>query len=336
MPQSARGRRRGETVAWQDICGQEHAVLLLQKALLSKRLAHAYLFYGPEGIGKKLTALQFAKSLACEQGGGEACEHCPACRKIATENHPDIVCVHPEGHSIRIEDIRAIQRQLGYKPYESPYTIIIINGCELLTAPAANALLKTLEEPPDTGLLLLVTSKKDALPVTIVSRCQQIPFRRLAPEHVQAILQQQGVDPSMATLAATLMAGSLDIWTPAEISHLLAKRQQVYSLFLEQMQPPTTPVFLQARQFAGTREQGDELLRWLMLFCRDLVIAKVTPNLPLYNQDLRTELSALAQRVSLDGLLTLFTSLEQCRGYLAMNANAQLTCEQVLLQIQQL
>src|SRR5262245_3188398 len=136
---------------------------MLQKALVSSRLGHAYLLYGPNGVGKRLAALQFAKALVCQVAVAEACDACTACHKIATGNHPDVVFVSPDGASIRIEHIRAIQRQISYKPYESQYTTIIIDGCERLTPPAANALIKTLEEPPASTLLLLINSIKTAL-----------------------------------------------------------------------------------------------------------------------------------------------------------------------------
>jgi DNA polymerase-3 subunit delta' len=115
---------------------------LLQKALVNARLGHAYLFYGPSGVGKKLTALQFAKALACQSATAEACDRCTSCHKMTTGNHPDVVVINPEGTSIRIERIRAMQRQLSYRPYESQRTVVIIDGCESLTPPAANALLK--------------------------------------------------------------------------------------------------------------------------------------------------------------------------------------------------
>ena len=124
------------------IFGQEHALALLQKALVNARLGHAYLFYGPSGVGKKLTALQFAKALACQSATAEACDRCTSCHKMTTGNHPDVVVINPEGTSIRIERIRAMQRQLSYRPYESQRTVVIIDGCESLTPPAANALLK--------------------------------------------------------------------------------------------------------------------------------------------------------------------------------------------------
>ena len=100
-------------MAFNAILGQEHALALLQKALVSARLGHAYLFYGPGGVGKKLTAVQFAKALACRDAAAEACDRCTSCNTITTGNHPDVVVINPEGAYIRIEHIRAMQRQLG-------------------------------------------------------------------------------------------------------------------------------------------------------------------------------------------------------------------------------
>ena len=323
-------------MAFRDVLGQEHALLLLQKALVSTRLGHAYLLYGPSGVGKRLTALQFAKALACRVATAEACDTCTACHKIATGNHPDVVFVSPDGASIRIEHIRAIQRQLSYKPYESQYTTIIIDGCESLTPPAANALLKTLEEPPASALLLLLTSKKDALPLTIISRCQLVPFRPLTPSHIRAILVQQGMDQPTAAIAATLAEGRLDTWTQTDVSQVLARRQGAYTLLQEKGHPKNTPLFLLARQCAGSREQCEEVLHWLSLFCRDLVLLKVASTLPLYNHDLRTELTALASALSVERLIEFFGLLEQLRHYLTMNANPQLTFERLVIQLQQL
>ena len=323
-------------MAFDVILGQEHALSLLQKALVSTRLGHAYLFYGPSGVGKKLTALQFAKALACQDTTAAACDRCASCHKMTTGNHPDVVVINPEGTSIRIEHIRAMQRQLSYKPYESQRTIVIIDGCESLTPPAANALLKTLEEPPETALLLLLTSKKDALPLTIISRCQQIPFRPLAPAHIRALLLQQGVDQTTATLAATLAEGRLATWIQTDTTQALARRQSAYALLQERGHTQSMPLFLLARQCAGSREQCEEVLHWLSLFCRDLVMLKVTPITPLYNPDLQAELTSLASSLAVEPLLDLFASLEQLRHYLTMNVNPQLTFEQLVIQLQQL
>jgi DNA polymerase-3 subunit delta' len=322
-------------VAFRDILGQERALLVLQKALSGARLAHAYLFYGPSGVGKKLTALQFTKALYCLKPDTDACEACPVCHKIAMGNHPDVVCIAPDDTTIKIEQVRAIQHRLNYKPYEEQRTTVIIDGCESLTPPAANALLKTLEEPPDNTLLLLITGNKSALPLTIISRCQLVPFRPLSPAHLHAILTRQGIDSETATLVASLAEGRLDRFSQGDFTRLLAMRQSAYKVLQEVTQSTAATVFLQARQLAGKREQCEELLRWLSLLCRDLTMLKVAPTAFLYNHDLHAELTSLAHRLPLERLLEAFALMQQLRIYLSWHSNPQLIFEQLLVQLQQ-
>ena len=201
-------------MSFEGILGQERAVARLRKALQSDRLSHAYLFHGRNGTGKKLAALQFTKALYCT--AADACDACTTCHKIDGRNHPDVLLIEPEGASIRIEAIRMIQNRLSYKPYESQRTTIIIDGCELLSLPASHALLKTLEEPPGNALLLLLTGRKEALPLTIISRCQLLPFQPLAPQHIASILSQRGVDAETAKATASLVEGSLDAFAETE------------------------------------------------------------------------------------------------------------------------
>lgn len=320
-------------MAFGDIIGQERALRVLRKALASDRLAHAYLFYGPPGVGKKHTAWQFIKALYCTTTRTDACDTCTACRRVATGHHPDTMCILAEDASIKIEQVRALQRHLSYKPYENQRTTVLIDGCELLTSPAANALLKTLEEPPANALLLLLTGNKDALPLTITSRCQLVPFRPLAPTHLRTLLERQGVPPETAALAAPLIGGQLAPFSAADFSHLLTMRQSAYQVLQDVIQAQGAASFLQARKLAGKRDQCADLLHWLTLFCRDLTVLKAAPNLPLYNQDLQSELTALAHHVALERLLEAFDMLQQLSRYLSMNLNSQLLFEQLLVQL---
>ena len=323
-------------MALQDILGQERAIRLLQQALTRARIAQAYLFYGPSGTGKKLTAVQFTKALYCESATADACDRCISCSKIDTGNHPDVLTVRAEGPSIGIEQVRAIQHHLSYRPYEQQRITVIIDGCELLTAPAANALLKTLEEPPDCALLILLTGKRAALPLTLISRCQPVPFQPLPPAHMQTIFGQQGFDDDEAALAATLSEGQLDAFADRDFAQVLAIRDQAHALLSDLIQSQAVSSFLQARKLAGKREQCDELLHWLALLCRDLAMLKATPARTLYNHDLRDELTELVPSLPVEPLLEAFAHIEQQRHALGMNLNPQLIFEHVLIHLQHL
>ena len=322
-------------MAFSEILGQERAVRMLQNVLTGERLAHAYLFYGPSGVGKKLAADQFVKALYCPSAGSDACGVCAACRKIADGNHPDVVRITAAEASIKIDQVRTVQHRLSYKPYERQRTTVIFDGCEHLTLPAANALLKTLEEPPDNTLLLLLTGHKDALPITIVSRCQLVRFQPLAPNHLCTIFTQHGMDPETAHLAAALSEGRADRFSADHFSQTLDCRQTAHSVLQNVAQEKGMTPFLQARQLASKREQCEELLHWLALFLRDLAILKAAPAVQLHNHDLHAELAPIAQRAPLEQLIEVFNRLQQLRANLGLNGNPQLIFEQSLIHIQQ-
>jgi len=193
-----------------EIKGQERAVGLLKKSLAAGRLAHAYLFYGPEGIGKELTAKNFAKLLNCRSPShGDACDFCEDCVAAEKHAHPDIIWLRPQGPGrvIPIGDpdnpekgtVRHFQRTVSLKPYMGKWKVGIFTDAHALQRDAAGALLKTLEEPPAHTLLILVTSRPDMLLPTIISRCHAVRFGAMPEETLEEIL---GSEYSLAPAAA--------------------------------------------------------------------------------------------------------------------------------------
>ncbi|GIX47728.1 MAG: DNA polymerase III subunit delta' [Candidatus Tectimicrobiota bacterium] len=316
--------------------GQARAVQLLRRALASGRVAHAYLFYGPSGVGKRLTALQFLKALYCQALPDDSCDACAACRKVASGNHPDVLRLAPEGGTLGIEAIRALQRRLGYRPYEGVRTAVLLEDCDALSLPAANALLKTLEEPPAEALLLLLTCRKAALPLTVVSRCQPVPFQPLTPAQRQALFERQGLDRETAAAAAAFVQSGLPLPAGEALPLLRELRQQALALLQALARGEVLPAFLEARALAGQRERCELLLHWLALLCRDLAVVRLSPATGLYNPTLRQALSALAAQLSPAALLAAFTRIDQARQRLAAHGNAQLLFEALLLELQPL
>ncbi|MEJ2745234.1 MAG: DNA polymerase III subunit [bacterium] len=184
-----------------EVKGQDRAVGLLKKSLASGRLAHAYLFYGPEGVGKELAAKNFAKLLNCRSSSqGEACDFCEDCVAAERHAHPDIIWLRPQGpgRMIRIGNpvnpekgtVRHFQKMIALKPYMGKWKVGIFADAHTLQKDAAGALLKTLEEPPSGTVLILVTSRPDMLLPTILSRCQAVRFEAMPEETLQGILRR--------------------------------------------------------------------------------------------------------------------------------------------------
>ena len=175
-------------------------------------MVNSYLFLGNEGIGKKVVALQFAKALNCLEGEaerGDACDHCSSCKKIDHALHPDVLLIEPEGQNIKVDQVRQMQRELAYKPYEGKRRVCILTAADRMAPDIPNTLLKTLEEPPlHTVIILLANNSRFILP-TILSRCQPIRFNPLPiPLVSKWLMEGKGFNETEAHLLASLSEGS--------------------------------------------------------------------------------------------------------------------------------
>ena len=179
-------------MSFQEIRGQERAIGLLKRVIAKRRIPHAYLFTGIPGVGKTMTARALAMALNCEAPvEGSGCGRCAVCRQVQSGNCPDFLLIGPEEQSIKIGQIRSLARALAFAPQGDRYRVSVIHQAERMTAEAANAFLKTLEEPPPHNILVLKTAEPRDVPATIASRCQRIAFQPLAPDWIQAELGAQ-------------------------------------------------------------------------------------------------------------------------------------------------
>jgi DNA polymerase-3 subunit delta' len=190
---------------WERVVGQERAVLLLQRA--AERPSHAYLLAGPAGSGVTEAARCLAAALVCPEGG---CGSCEACRRALSGRHPDVVEVEPAGTFVVVDQVEEMIREAFTSPFEAPHKVIVLSEADRMNEPAANKLLKSLEEPPERTHFLLLSDAPDELLPTVRSRCQRIDFAALPDAVVQAVLEQDGVDPAAAARTARLAAGRLD------------------------------------------------------------------------------------------------------------------------------
>ena len=202
-------------MSWKRVRGHEAQAEAFARAVRRGRLAHAYLFVGPPGVGKRLFAVELAKALLCESprddGRLEACDHCPACAQVEAGTHPDFLAAArpPEKAEFPIELMRELCQHFSLKPARGRGKVVVIDDADDLNDESANCFLKTLEEPPPGSVLVLIGSSTDRQKATITSRCQVVRFRPLPPEVVGELLQANGVDdPAMRERLARLGGGS--------------------------------------------------------------------------------------------------------------------------------
>jgi DNA polymerase III subunit delta' len=204
------GVLRSTEMRFHDLKGQDHATAVLRRAVASGHVPHAYLFEGPDGVGKRATAHGLALALTCTVAPGEGCGTCDSCRRIEAGLHPDVPVFAAETAQIVIEQAQAIVAMAQSRPHEAAARVIIIDEADRLNANAANCLLKTLEEPGPGTHLVLVTSAPERILATIRSRLQRIRFRALPVEVLVALLTEaHGIDARRAAVAAALADGSV-------------------------------------------------------------------------------------------------------------------------------
>lgn len=177
-------------MSFNNIIGNEKVKNILNKSLNNKTVLHSYMFIGEQGIGKKLIAQQFSKKILCEDFNEEECNKCKSCVEFDSGNNPDFKVIEPDGKVIRIEQIREMQTKVAEKPINSDKKVYVINDAELMTKEAQNCLLKTLEEPPEYIVIILIVSNENRMLNTIKSRCMKIHFEKIDDDKIKEYLVQ--------------------------------------------------------------------------------------------------------------------------------------------------
>src|SRR5262245_14009694 len=200
-------------MSWQRVRGHDALVRAVQRVVERGRLAHAYLFTGPEGVGKRLFATELARALLCERpppGPLDSCDQCPACKQVEADTHPDCVFVARPAEALEfpISVMRDVCQRFSLKAARGKAKVVVIDDADDLNEEAANCFLKTLEEPPPGSILILVGTSADRQLPTIVSRCQVVNFAPLPPALVAELLKDDGLDPTLLPRLTALSGGS--------------------------------------------------------------------------------------------------------------------------------
>jgi len=253
--------------------------LLLHQSIRRNTLSHAYIFSGSDGLGKKRLALQVAKSINCPKGGEglQFCNSCISCKKIQNSTHPDVQVISPETKVFKIDQVRKIIQELYYLPFEGQGRIFILEHAEKMNEQAANSLLKTLEEPSDKSILILLTTNLYALLPTIRSRCQVLKFMSISVQDIESQLgTEHGYSPENAAVAARLSQGSLGAALSLDLKAV--KHLETWSFQLLELMTSADDAALNKHLLEITIGKGkgsDQTDLWLKIFVsilRDLVI----------------------------------------------------------------
>ena len=318
-------------MSFHDIYGHEKKIEIIQKALAQKRVGHAYLFSGIPAVGKKTIAQEFVKALNCEKEDAlhDSCGECSSCRKIQRGNHPDVFSVEADGQFIRIDAIREIQEQMKCKPLEARRRVFVIDDADKMNDQAANALLKILEEPSPSNILILVTARPYSMPSTIISRCQHMRFNPLRFDTVAKFLvDQTGMDNQRALLLAGLSGGSIGRAMELNEDDIVVYRTELIKLLsITQRNDPFSLINFASFLGQGKKEIKQGLNILSTIFRDALVFKETQKNEMLVNQDNSSFISIQAARLSGGQILQNIALVERAGETIEQNVNKSLTLE---------
>lgn len=323
-----------------DIIGQEQLKEHLYNALSTKKISHAYIINGEKSSGKEYIAKIFAMALQCERGELEPCQECHACKQALSDNQPDIIRVgHEKPNTIGVDDIRLqVNNDVAIKPYSSPYKIYIINEAEKMTPQAQNALLKTLEEPPEYAVILLLTSNVNALLPTILSRCVVLNMKPVADEKVRKFLMEEMQIPDYkADVCVAFARGNIGkakaLASSEEFENI---KSEALSLLKYIQDMELHEIVAAIKKISEYKLEINDYFDIMSIWYRDVLLFKATKD--ANHLVFREELGALrkcAQRSSYEGIETIINALDTAKRRLEANVNFELVMELLFLTIQE-
>lgn len=309
---------------FENIIIQDKIKNILINTLKNKQLNHCYMFAGPQGTNKTLTAMEFIKGILCEnQGEGKPCNHCTSCIKINHNNHPDIVKISPMETSIKISQIREMIRLMKVKPYESPYKIFLVEHTETMGIPAQNALLKSLEEPSKSVITILICNSKEKILPTVLSRCQIINFNPMNRQEFTLILNKQGISTENIGNYYNITQGCT-----GKALYLLKNPyietgfREIKEFLIKILQRQTQEIFNFSRWIKESKLSPNDITSFIIIILRDILYDIITKESNVeYNV---SELSA-------DLIHDIIMETAEIQSLLNNNINFQLQIENMLI-----
>lgn len=325
-----------------NILGHEWAVDMLRQRAARGDVRHAYLFCGPPGLGRRTLALRLAQALNCAKplAPGISCGLCRDCKQIEAMQHPDMNVIQAldndgmpkEGGTLKVEQIREMQRSLSLKPYQSKYRVTLFLRFQEANDNASNALLKTLEEAPAHAILLLTADTPEQLLPTILSRCEILRLRPLPLEAIEADLIERGVEAERARLLAHISGGRPGYARKlVDNAALLEKREERLDDLQTLLPAPRVEKFSYADKLAKDKDSMRQAIIIWLSYWRDVMLRVAGAETPLINVDRNMEIEFIAGRLDLSTARRVVSDLESALEKMDRNVNSRLLAEVLLL-----
>lgn len=321
------------------IIGHEQIIEHLQNAIKYKKVSHAYILNGEKGSGKKLLAETFAKTVQCESGDVNPCGNCTSCIQMDTHNHPDVVHVTHEKASIGVDDIRSqVNSDIGIKPYSSQYKIYIIDDADKMTEQAQNALLKTIEEPPSYGIVILLTDNINQLLSTILSRCVTLNLKPIQTDIIKEYLMREYHIPDYAAaLSASFSQGNIGkAIRYASSEEFLKIKDEVLHLLRYIDDIELYEIIDAIKQMSTNKLEINDYIDLMVLWYRDVLMFKVTknPNLLLYKEEYKY-ISGQSSKRDYEEIENIINAMDKAKIRLKANVNFDIAIELMLLTLKE-
>ena len=338
---------------YDNILGHEMIVRQLERARITGRVAHAYLFHGPEGIGKQLLALSFAQALNCSASSDVPCGTCASCMKISRYNHPDVRLVASEQYlveagllewekgnpsaQIKNEQLEELSGLFRHRPYLGGVKVVVVVDAHLMNDHAQNRFLKTLEEPTEDTVIILVTAHPQSLLPTIRSRCQALSFAPLSRNVVVDFLVSRGQDEAKAQLIAAMAQGSLKRALQISDESVLEDRDDALEMVSRAVGGDLADVIRAGQEIGkgtGARQRLEQILDMMELWIRDVIVARIGLDSGyLVNGDRMEKISGPWVEADEMDLVTWLERVRQTRRSMRFNVNPGMALESLLLQM---
>lgn len=319
------------------LLGNERIKKLLRRAVAEARVGQSLLMAGPRGVGKYRFAIALAQALNCERvNQGDACGACVPCRKVAAGEHADVQTVTNDGQFIKIDQMRGMSRDAQFKPYEGRHRVCIIDEADRMNIASANSILKTLEEPPESTLIVLVTSKPYGLPDTVRSRCQMLNFAPLAASEIEEHLRnKENRAADEARLLARLARGSIGHALEIDLDEFREMRDTMLQLIETLTLKGDVSELLSASEYLGRKiekEQFENHLDTMLVLLSDLFQIKFNQIEELLtNADVADRLKRSAEKLTIEQITRWVDRIEEIFLALPRNVNRQLAMDAMLI-----